>query len=101
MFLIQLLIPLNDNSGHRFPKSKLKSVKTSLIREFGGLTMYQRSPAEGLIKECSGLVKDEIIIFEVMSSKIKKSWWRRYRSNLEKEFRQDSIIVRASKTDLL
>ena len=101
MYLLQLLLPTHDNPGRSFPQAKLNRVKSLLTRSFGGVTVYRRSPAEGLSKEHSGIVRDEIIIFEVMTEKLDKRWWKKYRINLEKEFRQNRIIVRASKINLL
>ena len=101
MYLIQLLLPIYDNAGRRFARSKLNAVKTLLTRAFGGLTVYKRSPAEGLSAEGNGVVRDDIVIFEVMTGELKKRWWTNYRQRLEKEFKQDTIIVRASKIRLL
>ena len=101
MYLVQLLLPLYDNSGHRFHKSKLNAVKNLLTRTYGGITMYKRSPAEGLSTDATQVVRDEIVIFEVMTPKLQKAWWANYRRRLEKLFRQDTIIVRASKIRLL
>jgi hypothetical protein len=43
------------------------------------------------------MVPDELIVFEVMAETLHASWWRGYRFQLEREFRQDEIVVRASK----
>ena len=101
MYLIQLLLPSYDNAGRPFPPAKLNRVKTELTRSFGGVTMFKRAPAEGVSAEASGVVHDEIIIVEVMTDKLSKSSWKLYRRKLEKSFRQDKIIVRASKIRLL
>ncbi|MDB5811159.1 MAG: hypothetical protein JWN94_3281, partial [Betaproteobacteria bacterium] len=61
----------------------------------------RRSPAEGLSGGASRIVRDEIVIFEVMTAKLKKRWWKKYRAALEREFRQDCIVVRASAIRLL
>ena len=101
MYLVQLLLPLFDNTGKRFPASRLNRVKTSLTRSFGGITMFKRSPAEGLSAESSGVVYDDIVLFEVMTATLDRKWWTRYRARLEKQFKQDRIIVRASTIDVL
>lgn len=101
MYLIQVLLPSSDNAGRRFPKAQFNRVKSLLTRAFGGITMYRRSPAEGVSEERSGIVRDDILIFEVMTEKLDRRWWKNYRAGLEKDFRQDRIIVRASKMDLL
>jgi hypothetical protein len=101
MYLVQLLLPLYDNNGRRFPKSRLDRAKALLANVFGGITVYKRSPAEGLSEEAGSMVHDEIVIFEVMTAKVDKRWWKQYRIGLEKEFRQDRIVVRASSITLL
>jgi len=101
MYLVQLLLPLYDNSGRPFAPTKLNRVKTLLTRTFGGITMFRRSPAEGLSAEAAGVVRDDIVIFEVMTGELDRQWWKNYRGRLEKQFSQDRIIVRASTIDLL
>jgi hypothetical protein len=101
MYLVQLLLPLFDNAGRPFPPSKLNRVKTSLTRAFGGITMFKRSPAEGLSAGATGVVYDDIVLFEVMTPALDRQWWKSYRARLEKEFAQDRIIVRASTIDVL
>lgn len=101
MYLVQLLLPTYDNAGRRFAQSKFARVKTLLADMFGGITVYKRSPAEGLTTETRRVVRDEIVIFEVMTARLNKRWWKRYRAELEQQFRQDRIVVRASSIDLL
>ena len=96
MYLIQLLLPLYDNSGRRFPRAKLANVRLMLTRHFGGVTIYSRAPAEGLSKEGDEVVRDDVIIFEVMTPELSSKWWGAYRARLEKTFKQDTIVVRAS-----
>jgi len=76
MYLVQLLLPLYDNSGRPFAPAKLNRVKTLLTRSFGGITMFRRSPAEGLSEEASGMVRDDIVIFEVMTAQLDRQWCR-------------------------
>ena len=101
MHLIQLLLPLYDNRGRPFPHAKLTDVQTALTRQFGGVTVYSRAPAQGLSKDGGDLVRDDIVVFEVMSRELSKPWWATYRAHLEKAFAQDKVIVRASLIELL
>lgn len=101
MHLVQLLLPIYDNAGKRFPRTKLDRVKTLLTQKFGGVTMFKRSPAEGVSKASSGVVRDDIVIVEVMTAKLDRPWWKKYRIRLQKEFSQDRIIVRASSISVL
>lgn len=104
MHQIQLLLPLFDNEGHPFPQSMYLKIRDELTEEFGGITTYARSPAEGLWKEGKGknfTVKDEIVIYEIMTKELNRSWWKGFREHLELFFKQESIIVRAIQIDIL
>jgi len=102
MYLVQLLLPLYDNKGRRFPQAKLNRVEDLLSRRFGGITMYKRAPAEGLYRRGGGGMKhDEIIVFEVMTDELDRSWWGKYRTRLEQRFRQDYVVIRTSKIELM
>jgi hypothetical protein len=101
MHLVQILLPLEDNHGKALPKKLYEDIKTELTRRFKGLTAYSRAPAEGLWKPRHGTKRDEIVVYEVMVSSFDPKWWRRYRAQLEKSFRQESIIIRAQETVVL
>lgn len=102
MYLVQMLLPLYDNEGRRFPRIDYDRVRDELTEQFGGITAYVRSPAEGLWKEShSSTIHDEIVIFEVMSRHLDHEWWRAYREELSVRFRQDLLIVRVSEVQLL
>jgi hypothetical protein len=36
-----------------------------------------------------------------MAPALDKQWWKRYRQQLEKIFRQDTVVIRAQRTELL
>ena len=101
MHIIEILLPLYDNDGRRFGAEAFASVKQELVDHFGGLTAFTRSPAEGLWEESGERSRDEIVIFEVMADWLDRGWWRTYRAELEKRFRQEEIVVRASEVELL
>jgi hypothetical protein len=86
-------------AGHSAPK--YAAVWEQLTARFGGLTAFSRSPAQGTTSEGGKTVHDEIIVFEVMAETLDASWWKSYRLQLEREFRQDEIVVRASTVTLL
>jgi hypothetical protein len=94
--LIQLLLPLYDASGERFPGAMYTRVKDELTERFGGLTAYARSPAEGLWESQSGRTqRDDIVVYEVMAEELDPAWWKEYRQELEQRFRQRELVVRA------
>ena len=94
-------LPLNDNDGRPLGTEKFAAVREQLTARFGGLTAFSRSPAQGTTSEGGKTVHDEIIVFEVMAETLDASWWKSYRLQLEREFRQDEIVVRASTVTLL
>ena len=100
MHLVEILLPLNDNSGCPSP---LKNMPPSgrLTERFGGLTAFTRSPAQGTTTGGGKTVHDEIVVFEVMNKALDAGSWRTYRLQLERDFRQDEIVVRASIITLL
>ena len=95
--LIQILIPIYDNHGHRFEQRTFESVRAQLIERFGDLTAFLQSPALGLWKDAhSGTTaRDDMILIEVMIEAFDRVWWSAYRVELEHIFRQDEIVVRA------
>lgn len=102
MRLIQILLPLYDNAGQPFPKRLVDQVRQELTDNFGGVTLYLRSPAVGAWENESGAVcRDDVILVEVMVQSIDGAWWTSYRQELEKRFSQDSILIRATDVDVL
>lgn len=102
MLLIQLLLPLYDNKNVAFPKDLFNSVKDELTQRFGGVTVYARSPATGLWKETDeNIIRDEIILFEIMVQEISIDYWKIYKEKLQNTFYQDVIIIRAVPIQLL
>jgi hypothetical protein len=101
MHVVEIFLPLNDNSGRPFGTEKYAAVREHLTERFGGLTAFSRSPAQGTTSDGGKTVDDEIIVFEVMAETLDAAWWRSYRLHLERVFRQDEIVVRASTITLL
>ncbi len=102
MHLIQILLPLFDNTGDPFPPREFLRVRDHLTERFGGITTYIHSPAVGLWKETSrSTVHDDIVIYEVMSETLDRPWWSAYRQELANLFRQELLIVRVSQVELL
>jgi len=100
-FLIQILLPLTDNTGEPFPRELYQHIQSELTQRFKGLTAYSRAPAEGLWKPGEGTRRDEIIVYEVMAPRFNARWWRQYRAQLQKSFRQESVVIRAQETRVL
>jgi hypothetical protein len=101
MHLIQILLPLYDNAGNTFDQELFGKVRRELTERFGGLTAFTRAPAQGLWNDEGQTKRDDIVVFEVMADELDADWWRGYRKILEKEFRQDTIIIRAQTVVIL
>jgi crotonobetainyl-CoA:carnitine CoA-transferase CaiB-like acyl-CoA transferase len=102
MMLVQLFLPVYDNGRERFPKAMFDAVRVELADRFGGVTAYLRSPAAGLWEDEDGdLQRDDVLLFEVMVEAIERDWWRQFREGLERRFRQEEILLRASACDRL
>lgn len=102
MYLTQLLLPLYDNDGKDLPKALSAEVRDELTQQFGGLTAHSRAPVDGLWQENdSHAVRDDLIIYEVMSDELDYAWWKSYRASLEKRFRQEQVLIRAHLIEIL
>ena len=102
MYLLQILVPLYDNEGHAFEPREYVRLRSELADRFGGVTAYTRAPARGVWKDDTGeTTRDDIVIFEVMTEELDREWWTRFRKDLERRFRQDSVIVRALTSTVL
>ena len=96
MRLVQIFLPLSDNEGTAFPPSLFGQVCTELTDRFGGVTSFGRSPAHGVMEDSGEHVHDDIVIVEVIVDKLERVWWNTYRRDLERRFRQDEVLIRAS-----
>jgi hypothetical protein len=101
MHLVQLLLPLADNAGRRFDSTAYGRVRSELAERFGGITSFTRAPAEGVWKEGGHTAHDDLVVFEVMTRELDHGWWENYRAELERRFRQETIVIRALKVEML
>jgi len=101
-YLIQLLLPVYDNSGSQFPLAHYSAVRDERTDRFGGLTAYTRAPAQGLWQEPAGTPRrDDIIVYEVMTANLDRAWWAEYRRTLERRFNQEELVVRSQEFERL
>ena len=102
MHLVQILLPLYDNAGRPLSRELYSTLARDLTARFGGLTAHTRAPAEGLWRDGPAqTVRDDIVIYEVMAEAVDEPWWRALRARLERDFRQEAIVIRAQEVRLL
>lgn len=101
LHLVQLLLPTRDKAGDAFAPAAFEQVSRELTERFGGVTAYNRAPAEGRWKQATETELDDIVVVEVMDKNLDRQWWAAYGKELEKRFRQDVVIVRAQGIELL
>lgn len=99
--VVQILLPVFDNQGRHIPADCYDQVRTKIMCQFGGLTAYTRVPAEGLWQSGASVRRDDIVVVEVMDTKLDRGWWQEYRMELEQLFRQNEIVIRAQAYEAL
>jgi hypothetical protein len=97
MHLIEIFIPLYDNERKRLEPSSFSDVRS----KFGGLTVFGRAPAQGMDTDGGQPRHDDLIVFEVMTATIDPAWWDAYRRRLERDFKQDRVLIRSSQVSVL
>ena len=96
MHLVQLLLPLSNDRGRAFPRASFDDLVRTLTDQFGGVTAYTRSPAKGVWEDDEGgTVRDDVVVYEVMVETLDPAWWARLRTELERRFEQDEVVIRA------
>jgi hypothetical protein len=96
MYLVQLLLPVQDSEGRPFERRPFDELVAELTERFGGLTAYTRAPGTGLWEEHSGgTVRDQVVVYEVMTEDLDMTWWAALRKRLEARLDQDELVVRA------
>ena len=102
MFIIEIFLPLKDNAGIPFGHTVFADVRSELANRFGGVTAFMRAPAVGIWTDDEGVPRhDEIVVFEVMADAVDEPWWSAYRARLERVFRQDEVMIRATASQRL
>src|ERR1700709_1762954 len=98
MYLIEIFLPLADNSGSRFAPACFDKVRKTLTEKFGGLTAFTRAPAEGTETRGGHQRSDELIVFEVMTEPLDEAWWTGHRKVLHAHLTQGPTLLRAAGT---
>ena len=95
-YLIEIFLPLTTNEGELFGRAPFGQVRDELVERFGGVTLFTRSPAEGLWAGDDGEAPtaDQMVTVEVMAEDVDEGWWAQYRQMLEQRFRQEEVLIR-------
>lgn len=101
MYLVEILLPTSCKDGAQVQQGLFRAVQEHLIDIFGGVTAFVRSPGDGAWRNEGNVQKDKIVVLEVMAREIDEVWWRHYRSELERSFRQQEIVIRSHLIRLL
>jgi hypothetical protein len=102
MHVIEILLPLQRSDGSPQPEGVFGDARRELVDKFGGLTAFNRAPAEGLWEREEGEVeRDSIVVFEVMAEELDRGWWSHFRARLEQMFDQEQIVIRAAQSEQL
>lgn len=99
--LVQLFLPLYDNKGISFSERYYNQVREELTQTFGGATFYFRSPVSGTWKQENKVIKDELLVAEVLTTQEAAIFFIKYKSKLETKFKQDEIVIRFTDVRLL
>ena len=97
MHIVNIYLPKLDNAGKSFPDQAYLRLRSELIENFGGVTQYDQVPAVGYWKADAGkpVSQDEMIIYEVICTRLAKAYWSDLRKRLESTFDQEMILIRA------
>lgn len=100
--VFELFIPLHDQKGKNFPEKYYATLQQLLLKKFGGVTVYHRTPVTGIWDgSASGVDKDKLIIFEVMAVTGDEAFWNKLKGDLEKQFQQAEILIRSTRINTL
>jgi hypothetical protein len=99
--LVQILLPIAGNDGRAFPDDLLRGIQKELCDRFGGLTAYNRTPAEGIWRGSGWHRKEDIIVVEVMDDDFDRAWWENFRKRTERLLQQEELVVRAQAAERL
>jgi hypothetical protein len=94
--VVEILLPTASNDGEPFGRERLDCVRDELVQLFGGVTLFSRSPAEGLWADGGSeeVLRDRVITVEVMTDQLDVDWWATYRTTLQERIAQEEILVR-------
>lgn len=101
-YLFQIYLPLKQQDGVSVSDNNFSAVEMELSNKFGGCTAFTRAPANGLWKAGDRqVVRDDIVVFEVMAEGLDRLWWQSYRKKLKIIFAQEEVIIFAQNINMV
>jgi hypothetical protein len=99
MVLIQFFLPYPSVNPD---VESFRLTRSELVDEFGGVTAYSRSPADGVWATPQRTTEhDTVMMVEIVAKKFDRAWWKAYAEVLAGRFKQKVIHVRATKVEVL
>jgi hypothetical protein len=100
--LYELYLPLTYNDGRPVEKGKFNITRRELISRFGGLTSTPPGfPLQGWWHSAQGVVKDEIVIWTVLTQNDEDPFFLNYKETLKQRFDQEEIFLLKIPADAL
>lgn len=90
---LELLVPETDAAGAKFPQKYYHDLEKELIKKFGGLTVYQRSPVAGMWQDDSACTQQGMFVYELLLPKLEVAYWQQLKKKLEKKFNEKEILI--------
>jgi hypothetical protein len=101
MHLVQLLLPMANNQGVRYPDPLIQTIKSLLVEKYGGVTAFTRAPAEGVWAHDGKRDHDDVAMIEVMMATFDRRWWAEFKIHLEQKLAQKEILIRSFTIDVI
>ncbi len=97
-YRFEVLIPLADNEGNKFPAEQIIQVRDDLTAEFGGCRSQPLAPFIGTWVNGSRLYIDELMLFVVDAPRTDASidWFLQYKEHLLQQLCQVEIYLAMS-----
>ena len=100
-YVVEIFLPLDRGDASQVTLGKFEQILSALTNRFGGATAFMRAPATGLWKSRGEVEQDRIVIVEVLVEQLSHEWWYQFRQQVEADFMQQHILIRASQCTLL
>ena len=102
MYLIQILLPVQNEHGHSYDRKLYDDLARDLTNRFGEVTAYAQGPGQGLWDEGPGRAfREPVVTYEVMVDVVEREWWAALRERLAIQFDRGDLVVRAQEVSLL